>query len=165
LRRPLPTFELALAQMIDEIVLLGRSEIGKAALVLRLAGAVDPTQSRAIEVHKRRARLGDAQAQERVGGRLRELLIHEVGDAVLARPDRQGLADRFERRHLLRSQHAKRHPLGARLPGGEQNLGTAHREDQRTQGRGLDEIASRNLRHGTSLPVCLLVGFSDHFLA
>jgi hypothetical protein len=88
-----------------------------------------------------------------VRGRLRELLIDEMSDAVLPRPDRQRVAHRFECRHLLWLEHPKRHALRARLPGGEQNLGAAHSEDQRAQRRAFDEVASRDLFHGAS-PVC-----------
>src|SRR5580704_4389937 len=147
LRRSLPALDLVLTQAIDEVVLLAAVELSKAALVQRPAGAVDPAQRRAIEIHVGRAHLGDPQAQERVSGRHRELLIDEMGDAVLACPDRQRLTQRFQDRRLLRLEHAKRHALGARLPRSEENLGTPYREDQGAQRRGPDEVASRNLCH------------------
>src|SRR5580692_8359178 len=89
LRRSLPALELALAQPIDEIVLLAGIELGEAALVQRPAGMIDAAQGRPIEIDIGRPHLGHPQAQERVRRRDRELLIDEMGDAVLLRPDRE----------------------------------------------------------------------------
>ena len=116
--------------------------------MLRAAGAIDPAQGGAIEIHIGRPRLGDPQAQERMRGRHRELLIDEMGDAVLPRPDGERLADRFERRRLVGCEHPERHALGARLPGGEQHLRARHREHQRAERRAGDEVPSNDLCHG-----------------
>src|SRR4030081_679847 len=42
LRRPLPALDLALAQPVHEVMLLRGAEVGKSALMQRMAGAIDP---------------------------------------------------------------------------------------------------------------------------
>src|SRR5215469_14804749 len=49
--RPLPAFELVLTHAVDEGMLRGGVEVGEAALaVVRLAGALDRAERRAIEI-------------------------------------------------------------------------------------------------------------------
>ena len=148
LPRTLPALELVLAQPVDEIVLLAGGQLGEATLMLGAAGAIDAAQGGAVEVDIRRPRLGDPQAEQRMRGRHRELLIDEMGDAVLPRPDGERLADRLERRHLVSREYPERHPLGAGLPGGEQHLRARYREHQRAERRAGDEVASNDLCHG-----------------
>src|ERR1700730_16345596 len=50
LRGSLPALDLALAQAVDEIMLLRCAQLGEAALVQRLARMIDPAQGRAIEI-------------------------------------------------------------------------------------------------------------------
>src|SRR5437660_321214 len=82
-------------------------------------------------------------------GRDRELAVDEMRDAVLPRPDRKRLADRFERVRFLGLEHAHGGAVCARLPRGEQNLGAADRKGEcaksRTERRALDEFSPRNL--------------------
>src|SRR5579883_276489 len=156
LRRPFPAFELALAQRIDERPLRRGIKRRIAALVLRLARTIDAGERRAVEICIRRAHFRDPQAQQRMRRRLRQLLIHEMGDAVRARPDRQRLADRFERLDFVRLEHLERHALGAGLPRREPDLASCDREEKRPQASAPDEIPPSKLRHRALLPECLL---------
>src|SRR6266545_1030998 len=150
----LPSLELALPQRIDEIALLGRIEGRKRAPVLALARALDAGERGAIEVDVGRSRFGHPDGEQRLLGRDRELAVDEMRDAVLPCPDRERLADRFERLRFLELEHAHGRALGARLPWSEQNLGAADRKGECAERRALDEFSPRNLIHGVppSLP-------------
>src|SRR5215472_4612283 len=59
--RALPSLDLVLPHRIDEIVLLGGIELGKAAPAMALlAGALDRAQRRPIEIRVRRPHVHDA---------------------------------------------------------------------------------------------------------
>src|SRR6266545_4761546 len=108
----------------------------------------------ALEVDVGRSRFGHPDGEQRLLGRDRELAVDEMRDAVLPCPDRERLADRFERLRFLGLEHAHGRALGARLPWGEQNLGAADRKGECAERRALDEFSPRNLIHGVppSLP-------------
>src|SRR5882724_6732605 len=100
-RRALPAVDLVLAELIDEVVLLGsrkRSEPFAAALRARF---VEAANSSAIEIYKRRLDVDDTSLEQRLARRNRDLLIDEVRDAGLTRARHQGLTHRFNGLGLL----------------------------------------------------------------
>src|SRR5262245_46197953 len=100
--RSLPTLDLVLTHVTDEIALLGFSELGEATTAVeRLAGAIDRAQRRAIEICIRRAHIEDASFEQCFLGRDRNLLIYEVRYPRLARAGDQGFAQRVECGRLL----------------------------------------------------------------
>src|SRR5262249_43292032 len=144
----LPAFDLVLAHIAYEIALLGFSELGKAATAMkRLTGAIDRAHRRAIEIRIRRAHIEDAGLQQRFLGGDRNLLIHEVGYASLARTRDERLAQRFERGRLLGGQSPERNALRTRRAGRKQHLDAAHREGKRADPRASHEGAPFDLLH------------------
>src|SRR5262245_10405393 len=148
--RPLPAFDLVLAHVVDEAALLGFAELCKRpAVVERLASAIDRAQRRAIEIHVGRAHVEDARFEQRLLRRDRDLLIDEVGYPGLARTRDERLAERVEGGRLRGRQRPQRNALCTRRARREQNLGAAHREGERTDGRALHEGASFDVVHGS----------------
>src|SRR5580704_11345241 len=101
-RRTLPTLDLALPQVVDEIVLLAPAELNEAAAAIAgLARAIDRPEHAAIEIDEGRPHVEDAGLQQGIIRRDRHLLVDEVGKPGRARPRDQRLADRLEGLHLL----------------------------------------------------------------
>src|ERR1700761_8313225 len=82
--RPLPSLDLVLAKLIDEIVLLGRRQRGEPLAAARLACLVDATDHAPIEVDEGRLDVDDACFEQRFTRRPGDLLVDEVRDACLA---------------------------------------------------------------------------------
>src|SRR4051812_44061174 len=97
LRRALPALDLVLAQAGDEVALLGVGEVDILSAKQRLAHPINPAQGCAIEIDIGRADFADADGQQRVARRQRQLLVDEMRDAGLARAKRKRFAHRFER--------------------------------------------------------------------
>src|SRR5215468_9545349 len=147
--RPLPAFDLVLAHAVDEAALLGFAQLCKLpAVVERLAGAIDRAQRRAIEIRVGRAHVEDARLEQRLLRRNRDLLIDEVRYPGLARPRDERLAEGIERCRLRGGQRAQWDALRPRSARRKQNLGTAHREGERADGRAFHEGASFDVVHG-----------------
>src|ERR1043166_3445663 len=102
LRRALPDVDLALAQRVDEIALLGFVQFRIGPLRSDQRRAVDRRERGAIEIDVGWPRHAHADRQQRLFGRHRELAVDEMRHAMLARADRERLADRFERARFLR---------------------------------------------------------------
>src|SRR5215467_7796182 len=134
--RALPAGNLVLAHGVDQAAPPGVVELGKAAAVVeRLARALDRAERRAIEVRVRRSHVEDARLEQRLLRRDRDLLVDEMGDAGLPRARHQRLAQRLESGRLAGGQCLERHALRACRAGREQDLGPAHREGKRADGR------------------------------
>src|SRR5262249_5602977 len=147
--RPLPALDFVLAHIVDQAALLGFTELRKRpAVVERLAGAIDRAQRRAIEIRVGRAHVEDARLEQRLLRRNRDLLIDEVRYPGLARPRDERLAEGIERCRLRGGQRAQRDALRPRSARRKQNLGTAHREGERADGRAFHEGASFDVVHG-----------------
>src|SRR5262249_24775459 len=146
--RTLPALDLVLADAVDQAALLRFVELGKgAAAVGGLARFIDRGERGAIEVGVGRPHVEDARLEQRLFGRTRDLLIDEMGDAGLARPGNERLAQRIEGRSLRRCQRAQRHALRARRGGREQHLGAAHGEGERAEPRAFHQGASFDCFH------------------
>src|SRR5262249_27166918 len=142
LRRSLPVRVLGLPQQVDELALRIGPELGTGLALLGLALPVDLGERRAIEVHERRPRIGDAQRQQGFVRRHRALLIDEMRYAGVARARDQRFAERFERLGLPGLEHLERDALGAGLLRRQQHVDAADRERERAGRGALHERAS-----------------------
>jgi len=152
LRRAVPALELAPAHRGDEPDSRGLVEIAQRPALRCLRRAGDGAQRAAVEVHIGRPRLAYPDAEQRQRRRLGELLIDEMGDAGLARADRQRVADRFQRLDLGGGEHLEGRALCAGLPRGEQHLDAAHAEGERTDRGAFDESPAGHVVHERVLP-------------
>src|ERR1700716_508277 len=83
-RRTLPAVDLVLAELIDEIVLLGSRKRGEPFAAAVRARFVDAANRSAIEIYERRFDVDDTGFEQRLTRRNRDLLIDEMRDAGLA---------------------------------------------------------------------------------
>src|SRR5215472_10988502 len=89
----LPTLDLVLAHGVDEVVLLGRTELCEfAAAVERLARIVDGAQRSAIEIGVGRANVKNARFEQGFLRRNGKLLIDEISDTCRTRAGDERLA-------------------------------------------------------------------------
>src|ERR1700679_283112 len=85
-RRTLPALDLVLAHTVDEVVLLGRGELGKFLAVERLAAPLHGPKRRAIKIDEWRTHTRDARHQQAIAHRHVKLMIDKARNPRLARP-------------------------------------------------------------------------------
>src|SRR3954466_6416965 len=146
--RTLPAFDLVLAKLIDEVVLLGSRERREASAVARDARLVHAADRATIEVDEGRLHVNDAGFEERLDCRHRNLMIDEMREARLGRARHQCLAQCSEGLAFLSIEHPERHPARASLARGHQGLDTVDRKGERAHARDLEKDAPLHGVHG-----------------
>src|ERR1700730_16789581 len=141
-RRTLPAVDLVLAELIDEVVLLGSRKCCEPFAAAARARFVDAANRSAIVIYEGRPDVDDAGFEQRLARRNRELLVDEMRDADLARARYQGLAQRFNGLGLLAIEQAKRHRACAGLAWCHQEVDSAHRKGQHAHAGAFEKDAS-----------------------
>src|ERR1700733_10761832 len=146
-RRTGPVLNLVLTRPIDKLALIGDRQLREVVAEDLAASIVDRLDGRSIEIREGRTDVEDAGLQKRFARRHRKLLIDEMGDPGLALLRHQRLAERLDRIALMGIEKPEGDIARPGLARRHDDLNSAYRESQRTQGRAFDESTSADVRH------------------